>query len=172
MEHDKYAIYIIWLVVIVGVVSLVAVFTGVNSQTVAGQAYTRCVDSDGGNDPYTFGTTRGVMYGIGFGVFEDYCFDGIDIVESCDSCHLYEHHCNNGRVEETLYYSYFYDSVYCENGEWVDGNLGTGVSPDDDELPLVFKDDTLHDHEGGNDNDETYTDTQEITINKEGILRT
>ncbi len=124
MEHDKYAIYIIWLVAIVGVVSLVAVFTGVNSQTVTGQAFGTCSDSDGGENAYKTGITTGFING-GYHTVEDYCYDGTSIVEACDSCHLYEFYCDGRFVKSRLYwsgsYNSYYNNIYCENGRFVEG---------------------------------------------------
>ncbi len=129
MEHDKYAIYIIWLVAIVGVVSLVAVFTGVNSQTVTGQAFGTCSDSDGGENIYKTGTTIGLRNG-GYHAFEDYCYDGSEIVEACDSCHLYEFYCDGGFVKQRLYWSSSSsNNLYCENGRMVEETLDDSDEP-------------------------------------------
>jgi hypothetical protein len=150
MEHDKYAIYIIWLVAIVGVVSLVAVFTGVNSQTVAGQAITTCFDSDNGINYHRFGTTTSILPGQGPWTYEDYCWNG-EIVDSCDGCYIYDYYCQNGIVEKMAYLTDRSDGLHCDSGILVRGDLS--------DEPLIGGHGWI-DEEEEHDNDETYTNHQ------------
>jgi hypothetical protein len=106
MEHDKYAIYILWTVAIVGVVSLIAVFSVGNgdnnlSETdLAGQAtgiqIGDCYDSDGGWNLDEYGYVEVPReYGNGYDTLYDMCSNGNQI---------YENWCNNaGEAEWGIY---------------------------------------------------------------------
>lgn len=127
MEHDKYAIYIIWTVAIVGVVSLIALFSAGNqdyslSETdLTGQAtgiqIGDCYDSDGGWNLDEYGYVEIPReYGNGYDTLYD----------QCSGDQIYENWCQN---DGTLGWGVYNCHETCAYGKCAECN----VNPDCDD---------------------------------------
>lgn len=125
MKHDKYGLYIVIFVAIVGLVAAVMI-SGTVSGDLTGQAFKgfakqqqyypmACSETDGGDDPYTMGWHTGT-YPWGFNVtggVPDKCrLMNNQPTDSCSNCKLMEYYC---RQDGFLFWN-FYTGVDCEDG--------------------------------------------------------